>query len=493
MFYSGAIGFFGGVAVSSVFSPNFYLSLSVFIFSAFLLLFLKIFRPHSVLLVAVLFIAMFAVGVARVSLTSPMPTLPSSVIEGVVVLRGIVIDEPERREKSTLFTFEVSTVSQSGNEWVWDGKVRVTADRYENISYGEELFLTGGIKQPENFETSGGRVFDYGSYLENQGVSYVMAFPKIKNTGINDGNFLKKNLFTIKNYFLGELRRAFPEPESSLLGGLLLGVKESIPENVLEAMQRAGVVHIIVLSGYNVTLVAEAIMRLFGFFSLRTRLTLGGVTIALFAVMTGGSASVIRASVMAILVLLARATGRTYAILRALVMAGVCMVFWNPSILISDLSFQLSFLATLGLITVSPPISRALSFLPERGGWRDYAASTLGTQVAVLPLLLYSIGTLSFLALPANILMLPLIPLAMLFGFFAVLVSFVHPYLALPIVFIAYLFLKYEIFISTFLGTLPFAAVSIPPFPLTVLLIAYTLFFCWIFGRADGNKKTSRF
>ncbi len=474
MFYVGAIGFLGGVAFSSIFSLGVYFSFVLGIISIVLLI-LSRFRSGMTAWVALpVFLFFFSVGIVRVEITPPLPHVPSSFLEKPIVIQGVVAEEPEQREKSLLFVLNVSSFSVGTEKYNWDGRVRVTADRYETISYGDTLSLVGSFQVPESFQTAGGRNFDYKTFLAKENISYVVAFSKITHGEEGGGNIIKKYLFSLKRYFLEKMHRVMPEPESSLLGGLLLGVRESIPNNVLTAMQSAGVIHIVVLSGYNITLVAEAIMRLLGFLTLNVRLLLGGIAIFLFAVMTGGSASVIRASVMAVLVLVARATQRTYAIVRALIAAAVLMVLWSPNILLYDLSFQLSFLATLGLITLSPYLTSYFSFLPEKGGFRDYAASTVGTQIAVLPLLLYAIGTLSFLSLPANLLMLPFIPLAMFFGFVATLLMSIHFYLALPFAFMAYLFLKYEIWVSVFIGSLPFASISVPSFPFIFLGVAYT-------------------
>ncbi|MEK7147475.1 MAG: ComEC/Rec2 family competence protein, partial [Patescibacteria group bacterium] len=102
----------------------------------------------------------------------------------------------------------------------------------------------------------------------------------------------------------------------------------------LEKFRTVGVIHIVVLSGYNITIVAEFIMRLLAFLPRAARLAGGALAIILFAVMTGGSATIVRASLMAILVVVARATGRIYGITRALLLAGFLMVLHNPKILV---------------------------------------------------------------------------------------------------------------------------------------------------------------
>ena len=116
--------------------------------------------------------------------------------------------------------------------------------------------------------------------------------------------------FLLKNKFLDSLSLVIPEPHSSFMGGLTVGAKQSISKDLQEDFRKTGIIHIVVLSGYNITLVADTIMRFFSFLPGVFGLSLGMFSIGMFAIMTGASATIIRASVMAILVLLARATGR---------------------------------------------------------------------------------------------------------------------------------------------------------------------------------------
>src|SRR6185369_13002766 len=134
--------------------------------------------------------------------------------------------------------------------------------------------------------------------------------------------------------------------------------------------------------------------------------------------------------VMAIIALFAELVRRDYAVSRALLLAGAGMLIQNPMILLYDPSFQLSFLATLGLIMLSSPIEKKLGFITDKMGIRALVASTFATQIFVSPLIFYMMGQLSIIGIVVNILVLPFIPLTMLlvflcgfFGFFSHLLS----------------------------------------------------------------------
>jgi len=159
-------------------------------------------------------------------------------------------------------------------------------------------------------------------------------------------------------------------------------------------------------------------------------------------------------------VIMAKSFHRPYSAPRALLSAGFLMVLHNPKILVFDASFQLSFLATCGLIYVVPKVAKHLQWITERFKAREIMATTIGTQITVLPLLIYLTREVSIVSLPANILVLFFIPHVMFAGFFATLIAYVSPILALPLTYLAHLILSWILFIGHFLGNLPFATTS---------------------------------
>ena len=197
--------------------------------------------------------------------------------------------------------------------------------------------------------------------------------------------------------------------------------------------------------------------------------------------MTGASATIVRAAIMAILVLVARSTGRVYEVTVALLFAGFFMVLQNPKILRFDPSFQLSFLATLGLIFVAPRLQNYIGFLPEKGGFRDNVAATLSAQLAVLPLLLHLTGNVSPFALPANILILMFIPATMLFGFMVWAAGIFSYILSLPFAWVAWLFLNYELGVAHFFSALPGAGLMVSDFSAWWLAAAYAVLAVFVF------------
>ena len=187
---------------------------------------------------------------------------------------------------------------------------------------------------------------------------------------------------------------------------------------------------------------------------------------------------------MATLALVARATGRNYDVARALVLAGVFMIVLNPLVLAYDVSFQLSFIATIAVIFLAPRIEKYFLWVTERFQLRDIITVTSAAYIFVFPFILYKMGNLSLVAFPANILILPFIPFTMLLGFLTGFAGVIWYILAVPFGFISYLFLHYELGVISFFSHVPFAAFSIPNFPLWITLLIYIYFIHRLFGRS---------
>ena len=298
-----------------------------FVFASFLLLlsialfilYFVLSKQKTILYIS-LFIIAAGLGVLRFDIADidRGDLILDSLVGAHVVSEGIIVDEPDERENSTQLIVRLENVlGHSVNE-----KALVVSDSYQSFSYGDKIILEGELKKPTGFEGDDGRYFDYASFLAKDDIFYQFFFPKTEFVSSGHGNKIKQTLFSFKRALLENITRVIPEPESSLLGGLVVGAKQSMGEKLLEDFRATGIIHIVVLSGYNVTIVAEAIMRFFSPLPAAFGMSFGAGAIVLFAIMTGASATIVRASVMALLVILARATGRTYAITRALFLAG---------------------------------------------------------------------------------------------------------------------------------------------------------------------------
>lgn len=381
---------------------------------------------------------------------------------------GVVVREPDARERGVLLTLTLDT-SEGAPATV----VRATVPPHPVFHYGDMVRIVGTVREPVTFDTGTGRTFDYPGYLMKEGVHYEVSYAELTRLGGHAGNRMISWLLGVKQAWLASLSRLMPEPEASLAGGLVVGAKRSLGERWLEAFRATGLIHLVVLSGYNLTLVANGIVRGTRRLPRRVGFTLAVCGVVGFVCMVGASATVVRASVMSLVGMLAAYTSRPTHLVRALAFAGGVMVLWNPFVLVFDPGFQLSFAATVGLIFAAPLVERFLTFVPAWGGLRGVVGATLATQCAVLPLLLYQVGTVSLVAPFVNLLVLPVVPFVMALVFVAGLCGMVSVTLALPAAWGAHLLLAYLFIVVERATTLPFASVALPPAPWWAIVLLY--------------------
>lgn len=235
-----------------------------------------------------------------------------------------------------------------------------------------------------------------------------------------------------RQWILASVAALWPRPTRSLVLGLLLGDKADFPKETLQQFSRAGISHIIALSGFNITVIIVSLEAVALRLALRKkqRAVFVAATIALFTIFVGGASSIVRAAFMGALALVGKTMGRKPSAARLLLVSALIMTLVNPYTLLYDVGFQLSCLATYGLLSFSEWFEAKLKWLPQTMSLRGSLATTLAASLPTLPLLAYTFGSLSVISPLTNILVLPLIPHIMWTSATAVLVSQVSASLA---------------------------------------------------------------
>jgi competence protein ComEC len=413
---------------------------------------------------------------------TPLPPHFATTLGTFVSYEGVVVGDPDVRDTNQRVPVFVSANGESA-------KMLAVADRYPGVAVGERVSVSGTLALPQPFSSAdeGGRVFAYDKYLQKDGVRFLINNASFKVLEPAPWYSVPSALAQVKHAFLGGLSAALPEPYASLAGGIVIGGKTGLGSELQNAFIMTGLVQIIVLSGYNVMVVAEWVMYLIGVLRFRrgSAALAGAIAVVLFVAVAGATSTAIRAALMALIALYARASGRTYAAGRALLAIIVLVLAWNPFILAFDPGFGLSVAATAGLIWLSPLIELKLARI-KNAFWRSALATTLSAQAAVLPLLLYQTGVFSIVSVPANLLVTAVMPAAMGLAALAGLAGAIFGAAGWPLALPGYALTAYIIAIARWGSALPFAALHLPAFPFIFVLLAYAALIYIAFAKRDS-------
>lgn len=362
------------------------------------------------------------------------------------------------------------------------GKVYTKYMLFPRFLYGDILDIKCKLTKPEPIED-----FRYDMYLARYGVYAICGNPSIMKIGEGEGNIVMRHILKLKESVAIRVNELWQEPHASFMAGLLYGYRGGLG-SLNDLFSKAGVTHIVAISGYNISIVSVILMKICVHLLIPRKKAFWCIVVGIigFLIFAGLSASVLRAGIMGIIVLLATQLGRKSRVLNVLVLTATIMALINPYILLYDAGFQLSFISTIGLIYLSPKLEKYFTKIPEKFALRESATSTFSAIIATLPLILFQFKRLSLVAPIVNVLILWLIPWIMAVGFFAVLFSFIFMPLGIALSWIAYIAMEYIIRVVTIFADLQFATFDFG-IPIYAMIAGYAGLFFVI--RFSSRKK----
>ena len=328
--------------------------------------------------------------------------------------------------------------------------------------------------------------YSYGDKLKIEGnvESGRLTNPKIQKIGTSK---FHSSLFSIRQNLKKRIFQAFSEPAASLLSGILLGSKEDLPLDFEASLRRTGTIHVVVVSGYNISVLAGVLIGLSRFIKRKIALISALLAITLYTLLVGADPPAVRAAIMGALTFAAVFLGRQRFSLYFLGVSAYLMLFISPAIL-SNIGFQLSFLATAGIILFRERVSDFFKHIPR--AFNDDLSTTLAAQILVVPVLFYHFGSVSAISVVANATILWTIPIATIGGFVFLIASFIIPFLATLVSWVIWAVLYVFIFLIGFFDKIPFAYLEFTPKQLMPLLVYYLgLFVLLIYTRYGRVAK----
>lgn len=427
-------------------------------------------------------LAVFCFGVLVYDLLPHQPPSIADVPSSSIRVTGVVDAEVERRvDGQRIVLDQVSFVDDSQ-----EGKLLVWASLYPEIGYGDELVFNCRVERPEPFEG-----FAYDAYLATKGIYAVCFQPQYIDVHPSSSWSVIGSILTIKSFSIDTLRAMVPEPHSSFLSGLLFGGSTALSSNLKDDFRATGTSHILAASGYNVSIFSVMFL---GFIlaspmGRRRGLILTTVLLVLYVVVAGASAAVVRAGIMGFLVVLGKWISRKAYMLNVFLLTASVMLFFNPLLLLYDVGFQLSFVATIAIVALTKPWSERLDFIPDTLGLRETFAGSLAATVLTLPIVLWNFGTISLVSPFANLLVLPLVPYAMAMTGIGLLAGITSESIGSLIALPAWALSNVMLRIIEAFGAIPFAFAQVAHARLLAIIVAVLLFLVWFKHRYAPSRS----
>ncbi|MDD5044021.1 MAG: ComEC/Rec2 family competence protein [Candidatus Omnitrophica bacterium] len=391
------------------------------------------------------------------------------------VLRGVIISDPVIGNRRTTFILDTQEVIINRRTRA-SGRVQVIFFGKNDFFYGQELTLEGKLYRPMNFSL--GKKLRYRDYLQQQGIYSLFSTKRVEHLRKNQANPVQALAFWLKHKIQQILRRHIRGVPLAVLEAMLLGERQGIPAYLSTAMMHTGTIHILVVSGFNVgivafiALLALKIMRL----ARRPRYFVTILIIILYCLITGASLPVVRATIMAIAILAGKLLKREANVYQSLSLSALLILFFNPSQLF-NVGFQLSFASVLALIALYPKI---YALFPEklcrinmlRLLIQVFSASS-SAWLGTVGLVAYYFNIFSVLGIPANMLIAPYASLITAAALSLVFIGASLPALAFLFAASAELFALILIEINLFFSHLPHAYFNIPQLNFIYVFIYY--------------------
>ena len=401
------------------------------------------------------------------------------------VVMGLVVKPPDVRDRYTNLTVQVEQFlpqDESSFKPV-HGLLLARVPPGGAWRYGDWIRLEGVLQAPPAAED-----FSYREYLARQGIHTYMPDARCRLLLRGQGNPVLASIYAIRDRAQAVIYTLYPDPEASLLVGILLGVERGIPEEVQQAFKATGTSHIIAISGFNMTIIGALFATLFGRVLGRRRGAVAAVIgIGTYTILVGANAAVMRAAIMGGMGLFAKEVGRRQDGLNTLAFVAAVMALFNPHVP-WDVGFQLSFMATLGLVLYADPFAQAFvraasRRMPEAVAQRlaepvgEYILFTLAAQLTTLPVMAYHFGRISLISLVANPFILPAQPAVMIVGGLATIFGLIWLPLGKLVSFVAWPFVVYTIRIVEFFAKAPARELLLGELALLVVVLYYALLF----------------
>lgn len=321
---------------------------------------------------------------------------------------GVVVSEPA--QKHSYQNLEIHPLQGGDMGLKNSGNILIKMEKFQKFKIGDICKISGTLLEPKNSEN-----FDYKKFLKNREIYFLMEYPEMECGNFDKKYLPRRWLVSLKQKIIKKVEKYLNEPQSSLFAGILMGENRLFSESFGSYVRIAGVSHILAASGYNVTILLIVLNSFLRFLPKKLRIIISLGLIWCFCLLSGVSASIVRACIMASITLIGLLWGRRGSIHVVFFLCIFIFILFDPKI-IFDVGFQLSCCATGGLIYVLPSITNAFKIASKEGFFAETVLTTISCTITTLPISIFTFETFSIWAVVANTLILPVIESTMLLG-----------------------------------------------------------------------------
>ncbi|MFA6308554.1 MAG: DNA internalization-related competence protein ComEC/Rec2 [Clostridia bacterium] len=470
-----AVSFISGIFVSYFAESKIFFILPIIsILTAAILLIFKV-KTKFIIAVTILF---FIIGsIEFFWFDSINESKYKGISSGIDTVVGYIDSEPDIKDSKVNYIINSNKLIHNGKPLYINGKVLITISKKNNecfLDYGRKIEVTGTLIIPQSQRNPGG--FDYRRFLAKNGVSATIYAKSIfinRSTVTSQLSLISFGI-NLKNKIVSVINKSLPKKQAGLLNAMLIGVREDLDNDVKKAFSDSGLIHIMAVSGMNVAFIIFPLSFIFK--KLHLKKNKANIIIILFLIIfvfiTGFTPSVLRAVIMAIIILLGQIIMRDTDVLSSVALSGLILLMFNPYF-IFDIGFQLSYLATISIILFYKNIRDFFNKRKIPCIISDVLSVTIAAQIGVIMIIVFYFNKISVISVVSNLLVVPIVGVITILGFSMAILGQISIHLSQVLGFVNYLLLSFILLVTQLSAALPFAVIKVVTPNLFLIVLYY--------------------
>ena len=408
--------------------------------------------------------------------------------KSIISATAVVIKGPSEGEYNYKYTVKARTGKYKNKKFI----VYINKKNKKLLEYGDLIEIKGEYSAPEVARNYKG--FDYSQYLKTLNIYGTI---KVEESKIINKNQLSPILISINNIkekMIDNANRNMPKRTANLLLGILIGERDNIQEDIIESFRTANLSHILAVSGAHTSYIILGITYLISKSKTPKRIgyIITIINLLIFIIITGASYSVVRACIMAIVVIGAKICYRKENFFTSICISLIIILIQNP-FAINDIGLKLSFMGTAGIVIFNKSITNFFIKLKIKQKIAEVLSVTFSAQLMIMPITILNFNTISLTFFISNILASPLLGIIIIFGFISIFISSILNPISKILFLILHIFLELLILVSKVTEKIPGSSILVKTPNILFAIVYYILILFFNYFFVIKQNPTRRF